>query len=76
MGITLQGNYLLHQTEFRVAELSHSLIRNASIHTGKTKEGRDFADVYRSFDTEVVEAFGEFLSIAQGKPKCSSSVQV
>ncbi|KAF8125739.1 hypothetical protein EV363DRAFT_1076602, partial [Boletus edulis] len=33
----------------------------ASIHTGKTSDGDDFADAYPKFESEVVEAFGEFL---------------
>ncbi|KAG6379156.1 hypothetical protein JVT61DRAFT_11596 [Boletus reticuloceps] len=33
-----------------------------SLHVGKTKGGRDFADVYSSFEGEVVQAYGEFLS--------------
>ncbi|KAG6373789.1 hypothetical protein JVT61DRAFT_5934 [Boletus reticuloceps] len=42
-------------------ESSEFLMWNGSLHTGKTKEGHDFADMYPNFDTEVVDAFGEFL---------------
>ena len=43
------------------------LMWKSSLHTGKTKEGHDFADMYPNFDTKVVEAFGEFLGRVFGK---------
>ncbi|KAG9316950.1 hypothetical protein JVU11DRAFT_3036 [Chiua virens] len=33
-----------------------------TLHARKTKEGLDFVEVYPKFDSEVVDAFGEFLS--------------
>lgn len=42
-------------------------MRNASLHTSKTIDGHDFAEVYPNFDTEVVEAFGEFLDHVYSK---------
>ncbi|KAG6376764.1 hypothetical protein JVT61DRAFT_1786 [Boletus reticuloceps] len=33
----------------------------ASIHTGKTGDGQDFANVYSKFKSEVVPSFGQFL---------------
>ncbi|KAG6377892.1 hypothetical protein JVT61DRAFT_14679 [Boletus reticuloceps] len=41
----------------------------ASIHTGKTSNGHDFADAYPKFESEVVEAFGEFLDNVLVSPK-------
>ncbi|KAF8426148.1 hypothetical protein L210DRAFT_791859, partial [Boletus edulis BED1] len=32
-----------------------------ALHSGKAGDGRDFAEVYPKFDSEVVDAFGEFL---------------
>ncbi|KIJ04500.1 hypothetical protein PAXINDRAFT_22208 [Paxillus involutus ATCC 200175] len=33
-----------------------------SLHVGRNKKGLDFSDAYRGFDTEVVNAYGEFLN--------------
>ncbi|KAG6379553.1 hypothetical protein JVT61DRAFT_10052 [Boletus reticuloceps] len=33
-----------------------------SLHVGQTKDGQDFANMYPNFDTEVVQAYGEYLA--------------